>query len=163
MVIVRAMMVLCAIGLFSGCLDKRHARKNNTNSSYLKKCTTGESVNGSGYQKEIDIDNVELDYVTFDYVWTVDIPVPMDAVQKRNYCQAEPDLYAIGYTSVEHQDDLIAFYLQQMELLGWQCWWQTQGLEALLMFEKPHKQCAISIRPGSSRKKTDIVVMQKTT
>ncbi len=114
------------------------------------------------HQKEIDVDAVELDQINFDYVWTVDIPIPVDATEKRNYYEATPEVYAVGYITGEKRDELVAFYKQQMELLGWHCWWDTQGLEALLMFEKPHKQCAVSIRPSSTRRKSDIIVMQKT-
>ncbi len=114
------------------------------------------------HQKEIDVEAVELDQINFDYVWTVDIPIPVDATEKRNYYEATPEVYAVGYTTGEKRNELVAFYKQQMELLGWHCWWDTQGLEALMMFEKPHKQCAVSIRPGSSRRKSDIIVMQKT-
>ncbi|MEX0849537.1 MAG: hypothetical protein WD055_04875 [Candidatus Dependentiae bacterium] len=114
------------------------------------------------HQKEIDVDAVEFDEINFDYVWTVDIPIPVDATEKKNYCQAKADVYTVGYSTSQHQDELIAFYKQQMELLGWHCWWNTESIEGLMLFEKPHKQCAISIRPSNSRKKSDIVVMQKT-
>jgi hypothetical protein len=114
------------------------------------------------HQKEIDVEHVEIDRIDYDYVWTIDIPIPLDAIEKRNYCQAMPDVYVVGYTTSEAQEDLIDFYKQQMELLGWYCWWDTEGLEALLMFEKAHKHCAVSLRPSSSKRKTDIIIMQKT-
>lgn len=114
-----------------------------------------------GHQKEIDVDGIDFDRINFDYVWTVDIPIPLDAVEKRDYCQATPEIYIAGYTTQEGPSELVDFYKQQMISLGWDHQWETQGLETLLIFEKPHKHCAVSIRPGSSRKKTDIVFMQK--
>jgi hypothetical protein len=162
--------LLLMIGCLAGCGNKKQLHETELDQSHatiyyqeqeVKKRHIDNAAITVRHQKEIDVDAIELDQINFDYVWTVDIPVPIDAIEKRDYCQAKPDVYAVGYTASENQDDLIAFYKQQMELLGWHCWWDTQGLEALLMFEKPHKHCAVSIRPGSSRKKTDIIVMQK--
>lgn len=169
--IMLCLLLLPMIAFLAGCsgkktvhqteLDQSHARVYYQEQEAKKKQleSAGTTVR---HRKEIDLDSIKIDHISFDYVWTVDIPVPIDAVEKRNYCQAKPDVYAVGYTAHEDQEELIAFYKQQMELLGWHCWWDTQGLEALLMFEKPHKHCAVSIRPSGSRKKTDIIVMQKT-
>lgn len=163
--------LLLIIGCLAGCGGKKTSHQTELDQShatiyYQEQETKRKQLEGAGttvrHQKEIDVENIEIDQINFDYVWTIDIPIPIDAVEKRNYCQAKPDVYAAGYTAPENQDELVAFYKQQMELLGWHCWWDTQGLEALLMFEKPHKHCAVSIRPSSSRKKTDIIVMQKT-
>ena len=163
--------LLLGIGFLAGCGGKKTSQQTELDQShatiyYQEQEAQKRQLEGAGttvrHQKEIDVENIELEQINFDYVWTVDIPIPIDAVEKRNYCQAKPDVYAVGYTTHENQDDLVVFYKQQMELLGWQCWWDTQGLEALLMFEKPHKQSAVSIRAGASRKKTDIIVMQKT-
>lgn len=165
------MSLVMIVGCLAGCGGKKTSHQEELSGShatilYQEQEAKRKYLDGAGttvrHQKEIDVENIELEYINYDYVWTVDIPVPIDAVEKRNYCQAKPDMYAIGYTVHEDQDELVTFYRQQMEILGWHCWWDTEGLEALLMFEKPHKQCAVSIRPSSSRKKTDIVVMQKT-
>lgn len=114
------------------------------------------------YQKEIDADSVDIDMINVDYVWTVDVPIPLKAVEKKNYYQARTKSYSVGYSVALEHDDLVAFYKKQMELYGWHCWWQTEGLESLLLFEKPHKHCAVSIRPSNSRNKQDIIVLQKT-
>ena len=170
MMMLRVLLMLVVVCL-AGCGGKKAPHQAELDQSHAKiyyqeQETKKKQLESAGttvrHRKEIDLENIELDHINFDYVWTVDIPVPLDAVEKRNYCQAKPDVYAIGYTAAEDQDELVTFYKQQMELLGWHCWWDTQGLEALLMFEKPHKHCAVSIRQSSSRKKTDIVVMQKT-
>lgn len=164
--------LLLVVAFLAGCVGKKTSHQGELDQShatiyYQEQETKQKQLESAGttvqHRKEIDLDTIELDHINFDYVWTVDIPVPIDAVEKRNYCEAKPDVYAVGYTAHEDQVELVAFYKQQMELLGWHCWWDTQGLEALLMFEKPHKHCAVSIRPSSSRKKTDIIVMQKTT
>ena len=113
-------------------------------------------------EKEIDIQDIELEQINVDYVWTMDVPVPLQAVPKKGYYEATPQVFTIGYTASEQRQELCDFYEQQMELLGWQSFWQTDsGLEAMLLFKKPHKQCAISIRPGN-RKKHDIIIMQQT-
>lgn len=169
--IMSRVLLLLVIACIAGCGGKKTSYQTELNQSHANLCYREQEAHKKQleragttvrHRKEIDLDNIELDYINFDYVWTVDIPVPIDAVEKRNYCQAKPDVYAVGYTAHEDLEALTAFYKQQMELLGWHCWWDTQGLEALLMFEKPHKHCAVSIRPSASRKKTDIIVMQKT-
>lgn len=121
--------------------------------------STGRTIQHS---KEIDVDSVEQIVADSDYVWTVDIPVPLQAAEKKHCYETSPTHYSIGYvTSLDH-DALVAFYKQQMELFGWHQWWEMDGLEALLLFEKPHKQCAVSIRSGDARKKQDIIISQKT-
>lgn len=121
--------------------------------------STGKTIQHS---KEIDVDAVEQIMVDSDYVWTVDIPVPLQAAEKKHCYETSPTHYSIGYvTSLDH-DALVAFYKQQMELFGWHQWWEMNGFEALLLFEKPHKQCAISIRSGDARRKQDIIISQKT-
>lgn len=113
------------------------------------------------YSKEIDVDAVDQIVADSDYVWTVDVPVPLQASEKKNCYEASPTHYSIGYvTSLDH-DALVAFYKQQMELFGWRQWWEIDGLEALLLFEKPNKHCAISIRSGDTRRKQDIIISQK--
>lgn len=114
------------------------------------------------HQKEIDADVLDIGMINVDYVWTIDLPIPLQATEKKNYYHAEPTTYSVGYTVALDHEDLIDFYKKQMELLGWHCWWEADGIESLLMFEKHHKQCAISIRPSASRKKQDIIVLQKT-
>lgn len=168
LMVVPFLSVLLLVCFLPGCGNKRVAKS--VKSSHAEIAYQGQEVkidqleqaHTIQYQKEIDVDAAELDQVNFDYVWTVDVPIPVDASEKRNYYQAAADAYAVGYTTALKQDDLVAFYKQQMELLGWHCWWDTSGLEALMLFEKPHKQCAVSIRPGSSRRKNDIILMQKT-
>lgn len=121
--------------------------------------STGKTVQ---HNKEIDVDAIEQIMVDSDYVWTVDIPVPLQAAEKKNCYETSPTHYSVGYvTSLDH-DALVSFYKQQMELFGWHQWWEIDGFEALLLFEKPNKQCAISIRSGDARRKHDIIISQKT-
>lgn len=114
------------------------------------------------YSKEIDVDSIEQIMIDSDYVWTADIPVPLQAVEKKNCYETGPTHYSVGYVASLDHDALVAFYKQQMELFGWHQWWEINGREALLLFEKSHKQCAISIRSGDSRRKQDIIISQKT-
>lgn len=166
---VKQVMLFFVLACLAGCGGKKTNSVQSCSQAalyYEEQELKQKHLDGSGitvrHQKEIDVDAVSIERINYDYIWTIDIPVPIDAVEKRNYCCATSDVYTIGYTAPEKLEELIPFYKQQMELLGWQCGWETEGLEALLMFEKPHKHCAVSIRPSNSRKKTDIIIMQKT-
>lgn len=172
---VRYGLVLMMLTILSGCvhnsdkyLSKTRSLKNRSDAQVLYSqqelnqhdmLSTSKTVQ---YSKEIDVESIEQIMVDSDYVWTVDVPVPLQATEKKNCYETGPTHYSVGYvTSLDHED-LIAFYKQQMELFGWRQWWELDGIEALLLFEKPHKQCAISIRSGDSRRKQDIIISQKT-
>ncbi len=166
-------IVLIALACLAGCkkqskqtINGHHAQKRDAYTVYNEQETKQQQLYGASKtiqcQKEIDAESVDIDAMNVDYVWSVDVPIPLQAVEKKNYYQAQPNLYSIGYTVALERTDLVDFYRKQMELFGWHCWWETDGLESLLLFEKPHKQCAISIRQSSSRKKQDIIVLQKT-
>jgi hypothetical protein len=80
-----------------------------------------------------------------------DIPIPMQAIPLFSATDQDKQLdtfqeLCLGYHSELESDEIIKFYNAEMERLGW----QQKGIfvqpEALLIFEKPHKICAISIR-----------------
>lgn len=110
--------------------------------------------------KEIDAISLKVEEIAAHYVWDIDVPVPLNAKEKNGSCRATPHNYQVSYAVQKEKDGLMAFYQEQMELHGWHCWWQTEGNEALLLFKKPQKHCAISIRPVS-RKRSEIVIMQQ--
>lgn len=152
------MFLVCLF--LSGCKEKNISRISNTKQNNAQK---SECINdrARSCNKEIDVDNGELVLVNTDSVWAADIPVPLQAIEKKNYYEATPASYCVGYVAPLDRDILVDFYKEQMELFGWQCWWQTDGLESLLLFEKPYKQCVVSIRP-SAKNKQEIIVLQKT-
>jgi hypothetical protein len=165
---------LLVIMLCAGCQKQqlkqsyaRNAKKTNAQVAYNEQEATQRKLYGTSqaaqYPKEIDVESADINTINVDYVWSIDMPIPLQAVEKKNnYYQALPNVYFTGYTVALERDDLVDFYKKQMELFGWHCWWHIDGLEALMLFEKPHKHCAISIRPSSSRKKQDIIILQKT-
>ncbi len=169
----RYSILFIAIVSLAGCqkqreqgANKEQVKKRDAYTVYNEQETKQHKLYGASqtiqHQKEIDAESVDIDTINVDYVWSIDVPIPLQAVEKKNYYQAQPNVYSIGYTVALERTDLIDFYKKQMELFGWHCWWQINGLEALMLFEKPHKHCAVSIRPSSSRKKQDIIVLQKT-
>jgi hypothetical protein len=114
-------------------------------------------------QKEIDAQDLSvIELVPVDHVWTVDVPVPLQAKSKRNHYYASADHYEAGYVVAYAEDELQHFCLEQMEMHGWQCNWQMQGVETLFLFTKKSKQCAISIRPHGKNKQ-ELVVLQQIT
>jgi len=169
----RYSILFIAIVSLAGCqkqreqsANKEQAKKRDAYTVYNEQETKQHKLYGASqtiqHQKEIDAESVDIDTINVDYVWSIDVPIPLQAVEKKNYYQAQPNVYSIGYTVALERTDLIDFYKKQMELFGWHCWWQINGFETLMLFEKPHKHCAVSIRPSSSRKKQDIIVLQKT-
>ena len=114
-------------------------------------------------QKEVltEVEANDISSIACDQLWTCDIPVPLDATKKRGNSQADDNTHISRYIVYQPIEEIVLFYKQQMELFGWQCWWQTQTGESLLLFQKPYKECAVSIRPSKGRHKHDIIIMQK--
>lgn len=78
-----------------------------------------------------------------------DIPLPLGVTPL-------PELYAdrseqgimLGYNTAQPISEVATFYEQEMEREGWRQSVKCQGGEQLICFEKPHRFCAVSIRPG---------------
>lgn len=92
-----------------------------------------------------------------------DIPVLLNAQLIRNEddttCDEESSI--ITYEVPIHHKEAVIFYQEEMERLGW---WQSvafQGAETLLNFEKPNKQCSISIRPLLKINRCSVLIFLK--
>jgi hypothetical protein len=77
-----------------------------------------------------------------------DVPVLIDAVPEK---LSEPDeseiTMTVRYRAKSALPDAVEFYEQEMERYGWNLWNSFITQEALLIFEKPSKICAILIKP----------------
>jgi len=92
----------------------------------------------------------------------VDIPMPLGAQVERAVDSDETGEGGCIFLACRVQlcvDELERFYLQQMELMGWQQTHLFCGPERLINFEKPDKQCAISMRPyGPAASASDVTI-----
>jgi len=92
----------------------------------------------------------------------VDIPLPIDISPISQYFSDNTSLQnshgmMLGYTSNLTSNAVATFYMHEMERLGWQQLVNVDTVEQLLIFSKPHKMCAISIR--SVRKGVALIIL----
>lgn len=79
-----------------------------------------------------------------------DIPILIQSIPLFSTGDEEKDdktrEFCLGYYSQSSSEEIVKFYNAEMERLGWQQKGSFLQTEPLLIFEKPHKICAISIR-----------------
>jgi hypothetical protein len=88
-----------------------------------------------------------------------DIAIPFGARLLDHYMngQAQPQETVIGYLSTMKQVDVLAFYTEHMERLGWSCASHVRGYEQFLLFEKPERLCSVVIRSVTDPKRADTI------
>ena len=64
-----------------------------------------------------------------------------------NYSKNGQKVNTISSINKSYQADIASYFLSEMERLGWREHIRFESQEELLIFEKPHKYLAISIRP----------------
>ena len=64
-----------------------------------------------------------------------------------NYSKNGQKINTISSINKSYQADIASYFLSEMERLGWREHIRFESQEELLIFEKPHKYLAISIRP----------------
>ncbi len=87
-----------------------------------------------------------------------DIPVPLD-IQPLDY-GITPNSYAFQ-TSI-NLSEFLKFFIEEMEIFGWDKQCQISTFEELLIFEKPNKIAVISIRSKSKKLHVFVFVQRKT-
>ncbi len=103
-----------------------------------------------------------IDRVQQQEAMLIDIPIPLYDERLPVY---DPDSNSghstimLGYKSSLDTNDIVDFYMKQMERLGWNCIKLFQGFESLLQFESPDRLCSVSVRPHHKRSRgADIIV-----
>ncbi len=120
--------------------------KNNTLSHKKKKT--------SRHSKSTDFQLVSL--IDAQEAKLSDIPVPLHAKRIIDAREQSGEDIFLRYGIQMQLGAIKQFYMQEMERLGWQYNNSFDGVELLLIFKKPHRSCAISIRP--QKKRTDLVI-----
>ncbi|MEX0940033.1 MAG: hypothetical protein WDZ41_01605 [Candidatus Babeliales bacterium] len=78
-----------------------------------------------------------------------DIPILIDAMPEK--IEEKDSGVFISYKATLSLQDIVHFYEDEMERLGWQLFASFEQFEQLLIFEKPSKIAAISIRPDKNK------------
>lgn len=88
----------------------------------------------------------------------VNIPIPFGSKPLAHFVEhiQESELVMLGYENEMPAKDLYNFYIQEMERLGWQQKSSFAGPEYFLLFTRPGKTTAISIRPSTPN--TEIII-----
>ncbi len=78
----------------------------------------------------------------------VDIPIAVGAVPCLDLYDEVSSYRGVmlQYKVSSPREDVIRFYTYEMERMGWQCIMLVHASEDLLIFDKPERLCAISIR-----------------
>jgi hypothetical protein len=86
-----------------------------------------------------------------------DIAIPFGARLLDHYMNGEGQQQetVLGYLSTMPLADVVAFYTEHMERLGWSCASHVRGHEQLLLFEKPERSCSVVIRSAAHPKRGD--------
>jgi len=87
----------------------------------------------------------------------VDIAIPLESKPIRKLLSQQTFVYAIKKT----REEIVSFYEQEMERLGWDLLAADSNQETLLIFNKPHRVSTVSIRGSGKRKQVYITVLPK--
>jgi len=119
-------------------------------------------------QKDIEVlvdDNKQkyLDYIIQQEAMLVDIPIPLfdERIIPSSLDDIKSDTLLFGYKSPLSKDQIIDFFLNQMERLGWKHLVSFESVETLLEFKSPDRYCTIIIKPCSSTSITCIFMYIK--
>ena len=84
----------------------------------------------------------------------IDIAIPFGARLLDQYTEFETNNNEIvlGYVSTMPLAEVIHFYTEHMERLGWSCKCHARGYEQLLFFEKPGRFCGVVISSVAHQK-----------
>ena len=88
----------------------------------------------------------------------IDIAIPFGVQFLEQYADSESadNEKVLGYITRMSVTELVGFYTEQMERLGWSCACHVRGYEQLLLFERPDRLCAIVIRSASGAQQGDM-------
>lgn len=93
----------------------------------------------------------------------IDIPIPIHAdslgFHEQQLTDGNADSLVLAYRVHLKQSDIRIFFEIEMERLGWDMMANVQDVESLLVFVKPTKVCTVSLRSGSLKDASSLVVI----
>lgn len=107
-------------------------------------------IAGCGMQKKVTIKSPEILQQQEIIAKFADLPdTPFQVrLQKLAVSQEDHNQLQAFYTVAMPQADLIAFYQQQMERLGWELFAESTTQDCLMHYVKPQQVCSILISPN---------------
>ena len=141
LVVVRCFMVLLCL-LLSSC-----AKQN----SYQHKKGIEQLFDGN--------QETYLDFIIQQEAMLVDIPIPLfdERIIPSFHQATESDTLTFGYKSPLSHDQVVDFFVNQMERLGWKHLVSFKGLESLLQFKSPDRYCTIVIKNSVNQSLSSLV------
>lgn len=94
----------------------------------------------------------------------VDIPLPLKTLlepQQIAFSAIDATAVMRVYKARLTVDEIVLFYQQEMERMGWRQELFFAGQDSLLVFERPTRSCVVSIRPGKQSVELMIVTGAK--
>lgn len=88
-----------------------------------------------------------------------DIPQPLGFASTTR--QSAPDGDYLLYTGTQPRTKVLDFYLRTMESNGWELQNFSNAFEGLLVCDKPHKMCTISIRSEKDNTYVHVFIKQR--
>ena len=93
----------------------------------------------------------------------IDIPIPIHAdslgFHEQQLTDGNSDSLVLAYRVHLKQPDIRSFFEIEMERLGWNMIANVQDVESLLVFAKPSKVCAVSLRNNHPKDTNSLVVI----
>lgn len=86
-----------------------------------------------------------------------DVPIPLGSKPLLDYVGDD----SFGYTLGDSSLDLSAYYRFEMDQYGWNLVGAFEGVEKVLVFEKPHKLVSITIRKQKNQPFVMILAINK--
>ena len=90
-----------------------------------------------------------------------DIPIPFHSKSGILLSDREhiDESIILKYTVImPSKECLLSFYEKEMEVLGWQQMASASGSESLLLFEKPQRWVALSVKKGDTHEKQELII-----
>lgn len=145
-------IILTAILLFiSGCSQRQQILKKNSVVNHDMCCETISDIN----------DMVTM--VNEQEAKLIDIPIPLNVIPIPFYFMKNSSECGttLGYESTSNAEELLPFFTQEMERLGWKMRALSTTSESLMYCEKPTRFCAISLRPLDQEKISIVITTGK--
>lgn len=144
------LFLLCL--LLPACLQQSRARLHNTTDLLCSHLDSSSSLPDSDVRTHEKQSAGSLDYrlcaLTLEAQYT-DIPIPLGSEPIADFFRQDSDDekgVILGYTHKAERQKMYDFFKAECPRLGWVDMGGMQGVESMLMFEKPDRLCMISFR-----------------
>jgi len=164
------MLISCVLlGLLSGCLQKKphksldHKAGISENSSSVSSKAHGSLENEMQHSWNTPMPDHKAHIVCQQEARLIDIPIPLHALAIQSESSTVPnqetDSLVLAYRVNSKYRDIGSFYTNEMERLGWNMISSVYDVESLLVFIKPQRVCAISLRNYAKNSTSSLMII----